>query len=360
MIYFFSIFTVSVTLFIGVGSFFFKYLKKFCFFPCFFCCCKKKKSNNSSLQYQRNPLPTEPSNIDESQSENKKCYQKKLQEFAIGTLQFKTHFYDASAKKNTSINSTKVKRLTTEIKQLSNSLPIYFSNAIFVRYDENKMDMMKAIIMGADDTPYAHGAFLYDIYFEDTYPTTPPKVNLMTTGGGKIRFNPNLYNTGYVCLSLIGTWSGGKGETWTPNSNILQVLLSIQSLVMTEDVIYNEPSYVCGKKNLSYQRQDIGYKNIVKYGNVKYAMLEMLKNPPPGFEDVINQHFYYKREEIQATCDKWVDEAVATKESADYTGLVVSHNYELATLFSKNKDNYCKEFTKVVNELKEKLMSLNI
>ena len=63
---------------------------------------------------------------------------------------------------------------------MSNYLPIYYSNAIFVRYDESKMDVMKAMIMGAEETPYSHGAFLFDIYFEDTYPTTPPKVNLMT------------------------------------------------------------------------------------------------------------------------------------------------------------------------------------
>jgi ubiquitin-protein ligase len=36
--------------------------------------------------------------------------------------------------------------------------------------------------MGASDTPYAHGAFEFDIYFEDSYPNTPPKVNLTTTG----------------------------------------------------------------------------------------------------------------------------------------------------------------------------------
>jgi len=37
---------------------------------------------------------------------------------------------------------------------------------------------MKALIMGASGTPYAHGAFEFDIYFEDTYPSGPPKVNL--------------------------------------------------------------------------------------------------------------------------------------------------------------------------------------
>lgn len=29
-----------------------------------------------------------------------------------------------------------------------------------------------------------------------------------------MRFNPNLYNCGKVCLSLLGTWSGGENEKW--------------------------------------------------------------------------------------------------------------------------------------------------
>ena len=47
-----------------------------------------------------------------------------------------------------------------------------------------------------------------------------------------MRFNPNLYNCGKVCLSLLGTWSG---PGWDPKaSTLLQVLVSIQSLIMVD------------------------------------------------------------------------------------------------------------------------------
>ena len=43
------------------------------------------------------------------------------------------------------------------------------------------------------------------------------------------RINPNLYETGNVCLSLLGTWSGKEdSEEWTCNSNLLQLVVSIQ------------------------------------------------------------------------------------------------------------------------------------
>ena len=68
----------------------------------------------------------------------------------------------------------------------------------------------------------ANGLFLYDIYLPDNYPTQCPKMQLMTTGGNSIRFNPNLYSNGYVCLSLLGTWRGDSTESWNPEkSNLL-------------------------------------------------------------------------------------------------------------------------------------------
>ena len=69
-------------------------------------------------------------------------------------------------------------RLAQELADLSTALPIEHTNSIFVRCDSTRVDVMKALIMGASGTPYAHGAFEFDIYFEDLYPGGPPKVNL--------------------------------------------------------------------------------------------------------------------------------------------------------------------------------------
>ena len=57
------------------------------------------------------------------------------------------------------------------------------------------------------------------------------------------RFNPNLYSNGKVCLSLLGTWRGQSTENWDPKiSTLLQVLISIQSIIMSDLVYYNKPS----------------------------------------------------------------------------------------------------------------------
>ena len=58
---------------------------------------------------------------------------------------------------------------------------------------------------------------------------------------GVHQFNPNLYNGGKVCLSLLGTWRGGsKTEEWTEKSTLLQVFVSIQALIFVKYPYYNE------------------------------------------------------------------------------------------------------------------------
>jgi ubiquitin-protein ligase len=54
-------------------------------------------------------------------------------------------------------------------------------------------------------------------------------VHLETTGGGTIKFNPNLYADGKVCLSLIGTFSGANAtEKWDPQrSSLFQVIVCV-------------------------------------------------------------------------------------------------------------------------------------
>jgi ubiquitin-activating enzyme E1 len=96
---------------------------------------------------------------------------------------------------------------------------------------------MEVLITGPSGTPYAYGTFIYKVTIPSNYPISPPKVILSTTGGGSVRFNPNLYSWGKVCLSLLGTWLGSGGENWTPTSNLMQVFLSIQSIVMNEKVM---------------------------------------------------------------------------------------------------------------------------
>lgn len=57
-----------------------------------------------------------------------------------------------------------------------------------------------------------------------------------------------LAKTGKVCLSLLGTWAG---PGWEPGkSTLLQVLISIQSLIMVPEPMFNEPGYEVSARRL--------------------------------------------------------------------------------------------------------------
>jgi len=124
-------------------------------------------------------------------------------------------------------------RIVTEIAGLSTDLPCEWSSGIYIRVDEDRPDILQACIMAPEGTPYENGCFEFDVYLPLSYPDAPPKVNFCTTACKSVRFNPNLYNDGKVCLSLLGTW---EGPGWLPDtSTLLQVLLSIQSLIFVPD-----------------------------------------------------------------------------------------------------------------------------
>jgi ubiquitin-protein ligase len=115
---------------------------------------------------------------------------------------------------------------------------------VYLRVDNDRVDVMRAMIVGPQDTPYDLGLFVFDIYLPPNYPEEPPKVLFVTNGKGSFRFNPNLYSgQGKVCLSLLGTWSG---PGWNPSqSTLLQVLISIQAMILNETPFLNEPGWEC-------------------------------------------------------------------------------------------------------------------
>ena len=148
-------------------------------------------------------------------------------------------------------------------------------DGIYFWPNEEDIFKMKALIIGPADTPYEGGFYFFDITFPKNYPMKAPKI-IHQTRVGKVRFNPNLYANGKVCLSILGTWSG---PSWTPTMSILSVLHSIQGMVMNECPLKNEPGY----RNVDQSKYD-AYNGVIHYWNLHFAILEMARKPINGFE----------------------------------------------------------------------------
>lgn len=75
---------------------------------------------------------------------------------------------------------------------------------IFVVPDETDLRISHILVIGPSDTPYDGGLFYFFLKCPTNYPMQPPKIKLMTTDGGKVRFNPNFYKCGKLCVSILG------------------------------------------------------------------------------------------------------------------------------------------------------------
>ncbi|XP_021717373.1 putative ubiquitin-conjugating enzyme E2 38 isoform X2 [Chenopodium quinoa] len=194
------------------------------------------------------------------------------------------------------------KKIQDEWKILEQNLP----ETIFVRVYESRMDLLRAVIIGPSGTPYHDGLFVFDAVFPATYPNEPPMVHYHSSG---FRLNPNLYECGKVCLSLLNTWSGGRDEMWLPKkSTMLQVLVSIQALILNAEPFFNEPGFDKtyrgseGKKKAKEYSEDIFIKSLKK-------MMYTIRNPPQHFEVLVAGHFRVRALDIMTACKAYADGA---------------------------------------------------
>jgi hypothetical protein len=97
------------------------------------------------------------------------------------------------------------------------------------------------------------------------------------------------------------------GEPWVPaESTLLQVIISIQAMILCEEPWYNEPGREAAyRKSSSGQSPAASYNQNIRQHTVHTAMLEWLDKPPPLWKDVIDQHFTTNADKILHTAVEW-------------------------------------------------------
>lgn len=150
-----------------------------------------------------------------------------------------------------SFNPIQSRRIFKECHILKAALPDW----VYVRTWESRLDLLRALIIGPLHTPYALAPFIVDIHFTATFPVDPPRAFFHSWTNRVGRINPNLYEDGNICLSILGTWPGdSKVEGWNPGrSTVLQILVSILGLVLVREPYFSKlkhflflPAFLCG------------------------------------------------------------------------------------------------------------------
>ncbi|GAB4838546.1 Probable ubiquitin-conjugating enzyme E2 23 [Ancistrocladus abbreviatus] len=192
-----------------------------------------------------------------------------------------------------------LKKMRQDWNILQNNLP----DGICVRVYEDRMDLLRAVIVGAYGTPYQDGLFFFDFHLPPEYPDVPPSAHYHSGGW---RINPNLYEEGKVCLSLLNTWTGRGNEVWDPkSSSILQVLVSLQGLVLNSKPYFNEAGYDKQIGTAEGEKNSLSYNENTFLLNCK-TMIYLIRRPPKDFEELVKDHFKRRGCYIIKACDAYM------------------------------------------------------
>jgi ubiquitin-protein ligase len=182
------------------------------------------------------------------------------------------------------------------------------------------------MIVGPKDTPYFGGYYLFSLNYPTDYPHTPPKVTYHTNGDG-IRFNPNLYKCGKVCISLLNTW---RGEQWTSCQTISSVLLTLCTL-LCKDPLLNEPGVNNAHKDFNT------YSRIIEYKNIEIAYLHMINKDERSFSPQFDIFYKYMKEYFHKNADAIAENLEKHKNETPRPEKLATGLYSMATILDYNK-----------------------
>lgn len=168
-----------------------------------------------------------------------------------------------------------------------------------IHQNENDINTLRVLLKGPSDKPYKHKFFLFEIKIPNNYPFANPSVKFLPFNMS-YSIHPNLYNSGKVCLSILGTW---RGPSWNPTLNLHALILTIQS-ILTEDPLENEPG-------LSYSTEtNIEYKHCVEYTTWK-LLIEYLENINIiAFREFILSYLHSNKENVLTDLEKLLEKKI--------------------------------------------------
>uniref|UniRef100_F1KQX0 Ubiquitin-conjugating enzyme E2 O n=1 Tax=Ascaris suum TaxID=6253 RepID=F1KQX0_ASCSU len=191
-----------------------------------------------------------------------------------------------------------MRAVRSELQLLSKHLP----DGIYAKAFENRLDLLSSVIVGPKGTPFEDVPFFFDVHLPSTYPAEPPLVHYWAFSQEQL--NPNLYQGGKVCVSLLGTWNGKGSEQWTSESNLLQVLLSIQGLILVPEPYFNEAGYESRKNVAVAVERSRRYNEMALVNSLDY-FYRIMRNPPKGFEKLIKEHCHRVLPMIKERISAW-------------------------------------------------------
>jgi len=180
------------------------------------------------------------------------------------------------------------KRLLRDVNDLAETGPPL---GIFIK--KTNMSNIRMMLVGPEG-PYENCLFFFNITFPKKYPIHSPSVIFQCPYS--IRCHPNLYMSGKVCLSILGTWAG---PPWTPLMSLNTIAQTILSILDSEP-LRNEPGYVSATfKTIEPYTKYVEYVCLKESANLyRQSMTNTLPEKYEDFRDEIMQTLVINKEKI--------------------------------------------------------------
>lgn len=202
----------------------------------------------------------------------------------------------------TFISKETINRLLKDVKYIIKN-PLT-EQGIYYIHDDTDILKGYAMIVGPSDTPYFGGFYFFEFNYPSDYPHSPPKVNYCTNGN-RIRFNPNLYTCGKVCVSLLNTW---RGDQWTSCQSISTVLLTLCTL-LCKDPLLNEPGITNQHKDI------INYNEIIDFSNLNIAVCDIVMKKKDIYLPFFENFYIFIKENFNKNYEKMCE--ISEKKKLD-------------------------------------------
>ncbi|KAG6394780.1 hypothetical protein SASPL_145370 [Salvia splendens] len=173
------------------------------------------------------------------------------------------------AKDHHYINYTSQKTNNAKIMREWRILKGHLPDSIHVQVYETRIDLLRAVIIGPGGTPYHDGLFFFDIFL----PT----------------FHHN----------------GTKQEKWTNTSTVLQLLVSIQGLVLNSRPYFNEPVFAPLKntKNSMWRAAPL-IQAIDRYHQGRVVVGELGMTSPSSLASTVSANFKIDLQRIRGQLEQ--------------------------------------------------------
>jgi ubiquitin-protein ligase len=203
-----------------------------------------------------------------------------------------------------------ISRILKDVKQIINN-PLS-DNGIYYSHDDSDMLKGYALIIGPSETPYFGGNYFFEFDYPPDYPHSPPIVKYWTNGNN-IRFNPNLYKCGKVCVSLLNTW---RGDQWSSCQTISSVLLTLCTLLCS-DPLLNEPGVTKSHSDMS------NYNDIIQYSNFNIAICHIVEKKEGYYMPFFDLFYHHVKNNFLKNYDALLESAQQLKDTTYKTKTIV-------------------------------------